>query len=162
MVALNSQGRRPALECELWPRLYHLVLEVGRQFRRPGVRYSDAVVILVLLWGCLHDRPRIWACDARNWKSTHLRPLQIPSDSTISRRLQSEEVMAFVQAIEDRLRSAKDFSLLKILDGKPLLVGNYSKDPEARSGWGLRGLARGYKLHVICSQGVFPDAWEVR
>jgi hypothetical protein len=150
------------MECELWPRLYQVVQEVGRQFPRRKARYGDIVIVIVFLWGCLHDRPQVWACDARNWSSTRLRPIQIPSDSTLSRRLQSPAVKALMKAIEEHLRGVRDSSLLKIIDGKPLPVGRGSKDPEAKSGWATRGMARGYKLHTIWGKAPFPEVWDVR
>jgi Transposase DDE domain len=150
------------MECELWPRLYRVVQRVGKDFRRPRIRYSDAVIVLVFLWACLHDRPQIWACDVRNWGSTRLRPIRIPSDSTLSRRLQSVEVKKLMKAIEDHLRSLRDWTLLKIIDGKPLLVGSSSRDPEAKSGWAIGGWGRGYKLHAVWSHAPFPEAWDVR
>ena len=51
---------------------------------------------------------------------------------------------------------------LMIIDAKPLPVGAYSKDRDARLGFVARGKwARGYKLHVIWNAGAYPLAWEV-
>src|SRR5262245_1770678 len=159
VVLLFSQGGRPAMECELWPRLYEVVVKVGKRVRPQRVRYSDVVIALVFLWGCLHDRPQSWACEARNWKSTRLRPAAIPSDSTPSRRLRSPSVLQLMQAVGDHVRSLGDPGLLKFIDGKPLLVGVCSKDPDARTGHTAGGMARGYKLHVIEDSAPFPEAW---
>jgi hypothetical protein len=42
-----------------------------------------------------------------------------------------------------------------VIDGKPLLVSDYSRDPDAKDGRAMRRFARGYKLHaVIDAQGV--------
>jgi IS5 family transposase len=47
------------------------------------------------------------------------------------------------------------------VDGKPLLVGGCSHDPEARFGRAAGHLGRGYKLHAIWGQRPLPEAWEV-
>src|SRR5262249_61197646 len=42
------------------------------------------------------------------------------------------------------------------MDGKPLPVARHSKDPDAQSGRGVGGMAKGYKLHAsIDARGVF-------
>ena len=40
------------MECELWPRLYRLVMRVGRSGGKRHVRFSDAVIVCVFLWAC--------------------------------------------------------------------------------------------------------------
>jgi hypothetical protein len=45
-----------------------------------------------------------------------------------------------------------------VIDSKPLPVGAYSKDRNARRGWIARGKwARGYKLHLIWSDAAEPE-----
>ena len=75
------------MERELWPRLYHLVMEVGQTLRLTDVTYQPHIIVLVFLWAALHDRPVSWACDERNWATTTLRPATLPDPSTLSRRL---------------------------------------------------------------------------
>lgn len=48
-----------------------------------------------------------------------------------------------------------------LVDGKPLTVGPYSRDPEAAWGRARRGWAKGYKLHAIYDGGSVPPAWDV-
>ena len=55
--------REAAMERELWPRLYHLVMEVGQTLRLTDVTYQPHIIVLVFLWAALHDRPVSWACD---------------------------------------------------------------------------------------------------
>jgi len=150
------------MECELWPRLYALVMELGRRLRSSRVRYSDAVIVVVFLWGCLHDRPQVWSCEPRNWRSTRLKPVKIPSDSTLSRRLQSPSVKQFMAALDEAVRNTEGHGLLSFIDGKPLVVGSCSKDPDAKAGRIAKGMARGYKLHAIWSNRPVPEAWTVR
>jgi hypothetical protein len=150
------------MECELWPRLYALVIDLGRRHHSSRVRYSDAVIVLVFLWGCLHDRPQVWSCEPRNWRSTRLKPVRIPSDSTLSRRLQSSSVKLFMTALGEAVRNSEDQGLLSFIDGKPLVVGSCSKDPDAKAGWATRAMARGYKLHAIWGNRSLPEVWTVR
>jgi hypothetical protein len=150
------------MECELWPRLYALVIEIGKTRRRTGVRYSDILIVLVFFWACLHDRPQVWACQVRNWRSTTLRPLRIPSSSTISRRLRSLSIQSFLEALEERVRNDASPEWVKFIDGKPLPVSSCSKDPDARVGRVVKGFAKGYKLHAIWGHRALPDVWTIR
>ncbi len=143
------------MECELWPQLYAIVVSAGRRMPKVRVRYSDALILLVLLWSGLHDRPLSWGCDPRNWKSTRVKPARLPSDSTVSRRLRSPRIVALMQFIEGRPPP----KLWKILDGKCLLIGSV---PPTRAGPAGRGLGFGYKLHVIYGERLMPEVWDVR
>ena len=51
--------------------------------------------------------------------------------------------------------------LVFVIDGKPLLVGSHSKDPDAKWGHVRRGWAQGYKLHTLYGRGPLPLQWEV-
>ena len=153
------------MECELWDRLYVLVKETAKVCRSSGVQYSDAIVVLVFLWAALHDRPIAWACQLRNWNTTRLRPLEFPSDSTMSRRLETASVHVFQAALAARIHNTGDadlIELIELIDGKSLTVGGCSKDPDAKCGRAAGGMARGYKLYSIWSSHPFPDAWDVR
>jgi hypothetical protein len=148
------------MERELWPPLYRLVTEVAASVRQKGVTYQPGVIALVLLWAALHDRPLEWACDERNW-GTRLRPFALPSRSTMSRRLNDIAVAVVLRRVEDRLRESRPPGLVQAIDGKPLVVGGLSHDPDARRGRGAGGLARGYKLGAIWAGRALPEAWAV-
>ena len=62
------------MERELWSILYPLLRRVGNDFSQKYVRDQPWVLVAVTLWAALHDRPISWACDARNWGRTSLRP----------------------------------------------------------------------------------------
>jgi hypothetical protein len=49
-----------------------------------------------------------------------------------------------------------------LLDGKPLLVSDVSKDCDATNGRGTRGMSRGYKLHCVISPRGVVEAFEVQ
>ena len=59
------------MERELWPRLYHLVMEVGQTFRLIDVTFQPHIIVLVFFWAALHDRPVCWACDAAELDDDH-------------------------------------------------------------------------------------------
>lgn len=149
------------MERELWPPLYHLLREVGRACSQKYVRYQPWVLAAVLLWAALHDRPVGWACNPKNWQGTRLRPLALPSPSTLSRRADGLGVGLVLRALEQRLRDSAAPRLLAFLDGKPLPIGGVSKDPDAAWGRAASGLAKGYKLHAVWSLRPVPEAWDV-
>lgn len=150
------------MERELWPILYHELRETANDFRQKYVQIPAWVLVAVSLWAALHDRPIAWACDARNWSTTALRPSKLPSPSTMSRRAYSVGVGLLRRALEDRLRRrCPDPALIARLDGKPLPVGGYSKDPDASYAYGAGMMAKGYKLHAVWSNRALPEEWEV-
>lgn len=152
---------RSAMERELWPRVYHLVEEVGGAVRQKGVTFQPTVVAMVLLWAALHDRPVAWACRPSSWATTTLRPIRLPSAATMSRRARSIAVAAVLRAAEARLRDARPPALVQAIDGKPLPVGGLSHDPDARDGHGAGKMARGYKLYALWAGAPVPEAWAV-
>jgi hypothetical protein len=78
------------------------------------------------------------------------------------RRLKSPAIQAHIQALNRDFRSRLPSSGDKAVDGKPMVVGAYSKDPDAKRGrlskdaWG-----RGYKLHAIVDKHGGIDAYAV-
>lgn len=149
------------MERELWPLLYRLIKETAKDFRQKYVQYQPWVLVVVALWASLHDRPLSWACQARHWSTTTKRPARLPSPATLSRRLESLPVGAFYKEMEERLRATGSPALVSWVDGKPLIVGGCSKDPDARYGRGTGGIAKGYKLHALRAGRAVPEAWDV-
>lgn len=129
------------MERELWPKLYPFVREIGREIRQQGVRYPPWVMAVMVLWAALHDRGLNWACVSANWSTTRCRPLVLPSASTLSRRL--PRMAVFWRRLEERLREQQEVGGLSFVDGKPLFVSRYSKDSEARNGYGAGGYGNG-------------------
>jgi hypothetical protein len=149
------------MERELWPLLYRLLQSVAKDFHQKNGTYQPWILIAVLLGAALHDRPLSWACQPRHWSTTRLRPVQLPSPATLSRRLYTVGTGLFLHALEQRLRDSGEPRLVAFLDGKPLPVGGASEDPEAKRGRGASGMAKGYKLHTVWSNRPMPEAWEV-
>lgn len=149
------------MERELWPVLYHHLQQTAKEVQQKYVQLQPWVIVATLLWAALHDRSVHWACNPEHWDTTRLRPARLPSEATMSRRVDQVSTGLFWRALEQRLRGSGHPALLAFLDGKPLPVGGNSKDPDARWGRGAGGLAKGYKLHTVWSSGVLPEAWEV-
>ena len=149
------------MERELWPPLYRLIRETARDFSQKYVQFQPWVLVSVMLWAALHDRPVSWACQARHWSTTTLRLCRIPSSATMSRRVDGAGVGLFWHALEQRLRNCGQPALIAFVDGKSLPVGGNSKDPDAHLGRGAGCFAKGYKLHAIWSTRPVPEAWDV-
>jgi hypothetical protein len=79
----------------------------------------------------------------------------------MSRRLQTVEVQRLLADMERRLAAMDGGGWVMLVDGKPLVVGPYSKDPDAAWGRARRGWAQGYKLHAVYGRGSLPVAWEI-
>jgi Transposase DDE domain len=150
------------MERELWPLLYRELRETANDFSQKYVQIPAWVLVAVSLWAALHDRTVAWACDGRNWGTTRLRPWKLPSPSTMSRRAYSVGTGLLWRALQERLgRLGPSPALVAFLDGKPLPVGGYTKDPDAGYGRGAGMMAKGYKLHTVWSNGPLPEEWEV-
>lgn len=149
------------MERELWPVLYRELLALSRTTTHKGVHYHPWVIAAVLLWAAIHDRPVNWACQPQHWSTTRQKPAEIPAASTVSRRSRQAQFEAFLGALGQRLRGSGPPAWMLIIDGKPLVVGVCSKDPDARPGRVPGGFARGYKLHAIWGDRCVPEAWEI-
>jgi DDE family transposase len=149
------------MERELWPTLYRYVRLTAQEVRQKYVQIQPWIVVATMLWAALHDRPVSWACNPKNWSTTRLKPLRIPSEPTMSRRVDSVATALFWKQLEQHLRQTNAPALIAFLDGKPLPVGGNSKDPDAHWGRGAGGMAKGYKLHAVWSNRVLPETWEV-
>jgi len=129
--------------------------------RRGRNLFSDAVIVLVYFWSVINDRPVCWACHHANWRAG-LRPRRLPSQSRMSRRLRSVGVRRLIDTLEERvLRGGRAQPLACAVDGKPLPVGTYSHDRQARWGRGAGVWAKGYKLHLMLSLCGTIIGWRV-
>jgi Transposase DDE domain len=156
------------MEDELWGALYPVVVEEDRRRARLArVRYNDAIILLVALWAVLHDRPIGWACRASNWPGGEPPApwVALPTASTMSDRLWTASAQLLLEQVLLRLLgacAAWGFCLTRRIDSKPLPVGGFSKDRDAR--WGhatAGGKYKGYRLFGCWgrSPGVVPEAF---
>jgi hypothetical protein len=126
---------------------------------KPDVRqrFSAGEILLVMLWAVLHDRPMRWACQAENWP-TERRPPRLPHPSTLSRRRRQPNLQALLIRCHEKLVECLTADTARgtcVIDGMPLTISDFSKDPDARNGRAYRHWGRGYKLHIVFdAQGV--------
>lgn len=136
------------MERELFVRIRGELAGLGPH-RRGRNLFSDAVIVLVYFWSVINDRPVSWSCRFSSW-GAGLRPRLLPSQSRMSRRLKTAPVRCLIDVLEERvLREGRPAPLASAVDGKPLPVGSYSHDRQARWGRGAGVWARGYKLHLL-------------
>ena len=149
------------MERELWKRIMNGIHSAARS-RKAGARftYDTAGIVRVYLWAVLHDRPVLWACQSPNWPR-ECRPTKLPSQSTMSRRLRTQSVKDFLNAVTEAVGGPRRQGLLYLLDGKPLVVSRHSQDKDARFGRGAGGQDRGYKLHALWGKRAIPEAFSV-
>jgi hypothetical protein len=144
------------MEAELYDQLYHLVFSTAHPPRRSRQQYNDRWIVMVYLFSVFSKQPVCWACNERKWPRPPDRPL--PSQPCMSRRLRTVGVL---QLIERLLAAAADLfptPLVKEIDSKPLTVGAYSKDTDAKKGRVADGIfARGYRMHAIAHGRIFKQ-----
>lgn len=79
----------------------------------------------------------------------------------MSRRLRTTEVQRLLHQMEEQMAShQQNGEWVLAVDGKPLVVGSHSKDPDAQWGHVRRGWAKGYKFHAVYGKGPAPLTWE--
>jgi hypothetical protein len=136
------------MEAKLYGVVYRFVMSIAHVRRGKRQQFSDYTILMVYLWSVLHDRPVCWACDPINWPATLDRPL--PSDTTMSRRLRSLGVLQLLERAFTAVADLTPAGPVKLIDSKPLLVGAYSKDRDAKRGrLAANQMARGYRLHTL-------------
>jgi hypothetical protein len=136
------------MEAKLYRVVYRFVMSIAHPRRGKRQQFSDYSIVLVYLWSVLHERPVSWACDRSNWPKELER--ELPSDTTMSRRLRSLGVLQLLERVLAAVADLTPVSPVKLIDSKPLLVGAYSKDRDAKRGrLAANQMARGYRLHAL-------------
>lgn len=148
------------MDDELLRAVYQFLFRSGRPVRTPGFKFPDAVIVMIQLFGALRQLSAAAALDKGRWP-LWLRRLKFPSHSQFNRRVQTPSVQALLAELNTHFRDRLPRTADKAIDGKPLIVGGFSKDPDARRGKVPAGWARGYKLHLIVDAGGAVEAWDV-
>lgn len=149
------------MEHQLWKEILAVMNDIDKPRRNPRCKFLVEDIVRVWFWAVLHDRPVSWACNPQNWP-IHQRRRPLPSCSTMSRRMRSPQLQELINKIEQRLlRSRGNKPLVWMIDGKPLVIGNASKDRQAGFGRAVRGNAKGYKLHSVVGIDGSIAAWRV-
>jgi hypothetical protein len=149
------------MDDELLRFLYHRLLGSASSKGHRRGKFSDGVIVLIYLLGVLRDRSAHWAADQRNWPLWLRRVLPCPSYSQFIRRLKTATARQLIDRISAQYRQRLPHSQLKLCDAKPLVVGGFSKDPDARWGKVPDGWAKGYKLHALVDSLGGIEAFEV-
>jgi hypothetical protein len=138
------------MEAKVYGALLKILLSIAHSPRGARRQFNDRRIIMVYLWSVINDRPVCWACDEQNWQKAQL-DCPLPSNATMSRRLRTLGVLQLLERLLLRLTDALPTPLVKTLDSKPMVVGAYSKDRDAKRGrLSERQFARGYRLHALC------------
>lgn len=146
-------------EQDRWKRIYRQVCVAAGIDHNTRHVHSDCLIVGVLLWSALNDRPVYWGCMALHWPGP-IRPHALPSQTCMSRRLRTASVAAVLQRSYGQLRDQLPSGMVKYIDAKPLPVGGCSKDADALYGRAASCKAKGYKLFVLqdAAAGV-ADTW---
>jgi hypothetical protein len=140
------------MDRDVWRRLVRAVCSADRRVPRVGrrPRYTDTLILKMLLWCVWHDRPLCWACRWEHY-TTGFRPRQVPSISQFCRRVKTPRVGQMLAAVNEYLVRRGAPPAMVMLDGKPLPLRDLTQDPEARRGHGHGGMQTGYKLHALAA-----------
>jgi hypothetical protein len=151
------------MEREIWPVLSQMIFDLARS-RRRGARFSHsiALIVRVYFWAVIHDRSVHWACQPGNWDRDK-KPKNLPSQSTLSRRLRTDAFTEFTEALTKRVAGSEHVGLIKAIDAKALTISENTRDPDTpKPGRAVKGFARGYKLYAIWGVKPMPLAYDVQ
>jgi len=146
------------MEAKRYRRVCRVIDQVSRHERQKKQQFSNRTIVKVFFWSTHCDRPVSWACDEKNWPEDLRHQtvgLTLPSQPTMSRRMRTVGVLQLIERVQTKLAEVLGDEVVKAIDSKPLKVGNYSKDRDARRGRAAGEMARGYKLHAITSGKAF-------
>ena len=149
------------MEDQLWKELYRRVRRIGKSKGVVRGRYSNVLIVAVYFWAVVHDRPNNWACVKENWRGRGPRG-QLPSASTLSRRMRTKAVLELIRAIEEELIRLNQPSLCRMIDAKPLPVSAHSEDPDVGYGRASSAMARGYKFHGVFDESQGFVNWSIQ
>lgn len=149
------------MERELWTEVVAAVRRAASGHRQRQRKFDDQAIVQTYLWSVFHDRPVLWATRPRNWPF-YMRIRCRPSASTMSRRLRSNTVQRLLLQVWSRLPIRASRSVALLIDAKPLPVGGYTTDRDARTGRACGCFAWGYKLYLVVDESGRIHAWDVQ
>jgi len=136
------------MDDELLRQLYHRLFSDPSFVHTRDCTFGDAIILLIHFFAVLDNRSHLWASVKRNWP-LWCRALRFPSYSQLMKRLAKVSTQQRIAQLNDEFRARLPRSTEKVCDGKPLVVGGYSKDCDAQRGKVPNGWARGYRLHAL-------------
>jgi hypothetical protein len=153
------------MDRELWGIVMRAVRKATRAVGDPGRRtpvYPHRLIVAMYLWSVWHDRCLSWACDRSHYGAPFRPRGPLPSVSQFTRRVKGPVCQAILQHVHGQLAGlGVAGSPTGYFDGKALLVGPVSKDPEAARGRVSGGFAKGYKLHAYVNERRRVVVWGV-
>jgi hypothetical protein len=150
------------MDREIWTTLKLSVKRICGRLKPKGRKptFSNQQIALMYFWSVWQGGCLGWACEKVHYGDL-FRPRKLPSSSQFRRRVNEEAFQKLLQAIHMDLAGAGFSSPVKYLDGKPLLVGPVSKDPDATNGHITGGFGKGYKLHAMVDENRRIVIWSV-
>jgi hypothetical protein len=152
------------MDGELLRALYHRFSHDPKLAHTRDCTYSDGRILLLYCFAAMCDHSITWASNLKNWPLWCRAAIRhLPSRSQVNKRLKTESIGRWIAVIDAELRNRLPHGADQVGDGKPLVVGGFSRDPDAR--WGKTpgdGWAKGYKLHLIIDAvSAAIDAWQI-
>lgn len=149
------------MEYQLWKAIVTLFRSIDNSPFDPNLTFTSEVIVKVWFWAVIHDRPVSWACERRNWP-IWARRCELPSSSTMCRRLRTKTIRNLISSLEARItQDQADGNIVWMIDGKPLPISGCTKDRQAGYGRAAGTKAKGYKLHAIVGSDGQLAAWKV-
>ena len=145
------------MDQQQWTIVYDSIKRQARRLRRDAkLTFGDTLILAMFVWAVAHDRPMCWACTRANYNK-YFRPRRLPSVSQFTRRMKSHRVQQVLQWVHEELADTNAPVALQFVDGKPMIVGVATRDPDAKRGKIMGGFARGYKVHpLMTAEGKIP------
>lgn len=148
------------MDDELLAWLYRRLLKDPTFARTCDCTYCDGLILLMQFYKVAHHQSGPWVCQLRHWPLGY-RHLRLPRTSQFNKRLKASAIQAGIRDINDEIRQRLPLTGEHVADGKPLIVGGFSHDRDARVGKVPGGFARGYKLHLIVNATGVIEAFTV-
>jgi hypothetical protein len=145
------------MDRDQWTIVYTSIKRNAKRLQRDAkLTFGDLLIVAMYAWSVANDRPMCWACNRSNYRS-FFRPRKLPSVSQFTRRVKCKRTQKILQWVHEDLANTNSPVAIQYIDGKPLVVGVASRDPDARKGKVMGGFAKGYKVHpLMTAEGKIP------
>lgn len=146
-----------------WKEVRAIIRQLARRKSSREV-FGDGDIAEVYYWSVVHDRPQGWATFRESWPIHLRRGRKLPSQGTLSRRVATPRIIQLfllIEAVAFRVEPPFTRALVHYVDGKPLTISRISKDRQSGCGWGVGGMAKGYKIHVLLGANRSITSWRL-
>jgi len=151
--------RRTIMAHQLSKEMVALLATLDKPRTPTRFAFGDEAIGRVYSGSVICDWSPSWACPKKNWPLP-LRKRPLPSPATMSRRLRSPSVIAWLDALQRRVTAPQASGRFWRIDGKPSPIGGCSKDRQA--GYGrAAGKAKGDQLHTVSGSAGAWAGWRV-